>query len=129
MRFRPGIGQHDLDAKFRTVQKLLATGAKVKLSVVFRGRSIAHPEIGVELLRTVAERLQQETKLERPPAMEGRTLSIILIPTARRDGQAPGSGRAEKESIEEIEEGPAEAPSTDGALANQETEHAQAQNT
>ena len=86
VRFRPGIGQHDLDAKCRTIQKLLAAGAKVKVSVLFRGRSITHPELGVVLLRKMAERLQGEAKLERAPAMEGRTLSIILAPMIRRDG-------------------------------------------
>ncbi|MFC1935994.1 translation initiation factor IF-3 [Chloroflexota bacterium] len=86
VRFRPGIGQHDLDAKYRIMQKLLAAGAKVKVSVLFRGRSITHPELGVVLLRKMAERLQGEAKLERAPAMEGRMLSIILAPMVRRDG-------------------------------------------
>ena len=100
VRFRPAIGQHDLDSKYRTVQKLLATGAKVKLSVVFRGRSIAHPEIGVALLRKVAEGLQDEAKLERAPAMEGRMLSIILVPLAHRDAQATHGTSKEKQEKE-----------------------------
>ena len=87
VRFRPAIGQHDLDAKYRTIQKLLATGAKVKVTVVFRGRSITHPELGVNLLRRVAEGLEGEAKLERTPSMEGRMLSIILVPVVRRDGR------------------------------------------
>ena len=85
VRFRPAIGQHDLDSKTRIIQKLLGSGAKVKVSVVFRGRSITHPELGVGLLRRVAEGLQEEAKLERAPAMEGRMLSIILAPLGRRD--------------------------------------------
>lgn len=88
VRFRPAIGQHDLDSKYRTVQKLLGTGAKVKVSVLFRGRSITHPELGVNLLRKVAEGLQDEAKLERAPTMEGRMMSIILTPIAKRDGRA-----------------------------------------
>jgi translation initiation factor IF-3 len=127
MRMRPGIGQHDLDAKFRTVQKLLATGAKVKLSVVFRGRSIAHPELGIELLKKVAEDLEQEAKLERAPAMEGRTLSIILTPITRRDGHAR-TGDSDLKANGETGQLPEELPTQDGALVAQEAEHAQAQN-
>ena len=124
VRFRPAIGQHDLDAKYRTVQKLLVTGAKVKLSVVFRGRSIAHPEIGVALLRKVAEGLQEEAKLERAPAMEGRMLSIILVPIAHRDGQATrGTSKGKQEK--EPEPVTAQA-SQNGDVAAKEKEHAQA---
>ena len=81
VRLRPNIGQHDLDAKERVVKKLLDTGAKVKLTVLFRGRSITHPELGVKLLRKVAESLQEVSKLEKAPSMEGRMLSIILGPS------------------------------------------------
>ena len=128
MRMRPGIGQHDLDAKFRTVQKLLATGAKVKLSVIFRGRSIAHPELGVELLKKVAQGLEQEAKLERAPAMEGRTLSIIMTPIARKVGGAAHSEDSNLNEDEETAQVPQELLTEDGALVAQETEHAKAQN-
>ena len=128
MRMRPGIGQHDLDAKFRTVQKLLATGAKVKLSVIFRGRSIAHPELGVELLKKMAQGLEQEAKLERAPAMEGRTLSIIMTPIARKDGGAAPSEDAHLNAEGTKAQVPEELPAEDGALVAQETEHAKAQN-
>ena len=70
-----------MDAKERVVKKLLDTGAKVKLTVLFRGRSITHPELGVALLRKVAESLQEVSKLEKAPSMEGRMLSIILGPS------------------------------------------------
>ena len=95
VRFRPGIGQHDQDAKLRTVHKLLATGAKVKLSVIFRGRSITHPEIGVTLLRRMTESLQDEAKLEKSPTMEGRRLSIIIAPMLQRP-------KGERESEEKV---------------------------
>lgn len=81
VRLRPNIGQHDLDSKERVVRKLLDSGAKVKLTVLFRGRSITHPELGVALLRRVAESLQEVSKLEKAPSMEGRMLSIILGPS------------------------------------------------
>jgi translation initiation factor IF-3 len=128
MRMRPGIGQHDLDAKYRIVQKLLTTGAKVKLSVIFRGRSIAHPELGVELLKKVAQGLEQEAKLERAPAMEGRTLSIILIPLTRKDGGVAPSKDAPLDEEGNLAQVPENPPTEDGALVAQETEHAKAQN-
>jgi translation initiation factor IF-3 len=128
VRFRPGIGQHDQDAKLRTVHKLLATGAKVKLSVIFRGRSITHPEIGVTLLRRMTESLQDEAKLERPPAMEGRSLSIVLIPVARRDGQESDAAPADR-GPEEAAPVTAEAQGAQGENTEavvQETQHAKA---
>lgn len=99
VRVRPGIGQHDLDAKFRTVKKLLGEGARVKISVVFRGRSITHPELGMGLLKRIAEGLQAEAKLDQTPTMEGRMLSIILSPSSRRDGGRPATPAPPKDKV------------------------------
>lgn len=84
VRFRPRIGDHDMDAKKRQVKKLLEEGSKVKLTVMFRGREITHQEIGVELLRKTAEAFKDEAKLEKAPTMEGRRLSIIISPAGQR---------------------------------------------
>lgn len=89
VRFRPTTGAHDIESKTRTIQKLLAEGSKVKVSVVFRGRAITHPELGVGLLKRVAESVQEQAKLERAPGMEGRTLSIILTPGVPAAGRPP----------------------------------------
>ena len=80
VRFRPNIGQHDLDAKLRKVKEFIGDGAKVKLTVRFRGRESVHQQVGLGLLKRVAEDLKDEIRLEKPPAMEGRALSMILIP-------------------------------------------------
>jgi len=88
VRLRPRIGDHDVDAKTRRVRNLLQEGSKVKVSVFFRGREITHPELAVGLLRRVAEAVANEAKLERPPQMEARSLSIILAPV---DGGSPGA--------------------------------------
>ena len=90
VRFRPRIGDHDMEAKRRQVKKLLEEGSKVKLTVMFRGREITHQEIGVELMRRTAEAFKDEVKLEKAPTMEGRRLSIIIAPIAQR-------GKVEKE--------------------------------
>ena len=92
VRMRPRIGDHDVEAKTRRVRDLLRGGAKVKVSVFFRGREITHPELAVRLLRRVAEAVADDAKLERAPQMEVRSLSIILAPAAERPSGA-GSGK------------------------------------
>lgn len=84
VRIKTRIGQHDLDAKTRLVKRLLNGGAKVKVSVIFRGREMTHPEIGMQLLRTVANDLVDEALLERPPAFEGRFLAMTLVPNPNK---------------------------------------------
>lgn len=86
VRFRPRIGRHDIEAKERLVNKLLLQGSKVKVSVMFRGREIEHPELAIRLLRQVAEALREDAKLEQAPAMEGRMMSIVLAPAAATSG-------------------------------------------
>lgn len=80
VRFRPRIGKHDIEAKERLVHKLLEEGNKVKVSVMFRGREMDHPEIAVNLLRQVHEAVKDDAKLEQSPNMEGRFMSIVLAP-------------------------------------------------
>lgn len=80
VRFRPKIGTHDIHAKERLVHRLLEEGSKVKVSVMFRGRELDHPEIAMNLLKQVNDTLKDEAKLEQPPKLEGRFMSIILAP-------------------------------------------------
>ncbi|MDE2640858.1 MAG: translation initiation factor IF-3 [Chloroflexota bacterium] len=82
VKMKPNIGQHDMDFKLRTAAKLLRAGDKVKLTVVFRGREITHPEIGRGRIRTMMERLEAEESLpltvEKDVGMEGRFMSVIV---------------------------------------------------
>ena len=84
VRFRPNIGTHDLDAKIRKVREFIEDGSKVKLTVRFRGREAAHQQLGLAVLKRVADDLKDEVRLERPPAMEGRALSMVLIPALQK---------------------------------------------
>lgn len=84
VRMKTRIGLHDRSAKTRLVQRLLGEGSKVKVSVMFRGREIYHPELGMGLLRKVAEELSDEALLESPPRFEGRFLSMVLSPVAEK---------------------------------------------
>jgi translation initiation factor IF-3 len=81
VRFKPKIDTHDVEFKARTAEKLLREGDKVKVSVMFRGRELTHPQIGRDLLDRIYDKLKEIAVLERPPTMEGRFMSMILTPT------------------------------------------------
>ena len=83
IRLRPKIDNHDFEAKARIAKKLLTNGDKVKVSVMFRGREITHPEIGWRLLQRMAESLKEVATIERQPLMEGRNMFLILIATQK----------------------------------------------
>ena len=83
VRLRPKIDDHDFEAKARIAKKLLTNGDKVKVSVMFRGREITHPEIGWRLLQRMAESLKEVAAIERQPLMEGRNMFIILSATQK----------------------------------------------
>lgn len=84
VRFRPNIGIHDLNSKLRKVREFIEDGSKVKLTVRFRGREAVHQQLGLSVLKRVADDLKDDVRLEKPPAMEGRALSMILIPSQSR---------------------------------------------
>ena len=80
VKFRPGIEDHDYDFKTRHARRFLEEGNKVKLTMMFRGRQMAHPELGLEVLERVTEDLAELAKIESRPSMEGRTMSMVLAP-------------------------------------------------
>lgn len=79
VRLRPKIGDHDFVSKARIAKKLLANGDKVKVTVMFRGREITHPDIGWKLLQRMSETLKEVAFVERQPKLEGKRMHIILI--------------------------------------------------
>jgi translation initiation factor IF-3 len=94
IRLRPKIGKHDFDFKARTAKKLLDDGAKVKVTLLFRGREITHPELGWKVLQRMTEALADAGTLERQPMMEGRRMDIIIAPI----GQKPKAKTEAKEA-------------------------------
>ena len=88
VRFKPKIDTHDVELKARTAEKLLREGDKVKVTVMFRGRELTHPQIGRDLLDRIYDRLKEIAAIERPPVMEGRFLSMILTPGAPKQREA-----------------------------------------
>ena len=82
VRLRPKIDDHDFEAKARSVRKLLDSGDKVKVTVMFRGREITHIEFGYKLLRRMTELLEGVASIDRQPVMEGKRMNIVLTPIA-----------------------------------------------
>jgi len=99
VRMRTRIGDHDMQRKTNKIREFLAEGDKVKVSVQFRGREMTHPEIGNQLLGKVARSLMESARVETPPIMERRMMSMVLVP-GRKDGvqaSAPGEADAKTE--------------------------------
>ena len=96
VRFKPKIGEHDIDFKTKVVSKLLAGGDKVKVSVMFRGREITHPEIGRELLNRISGKLKDTALVERQPSMEGRFMNMYLAPVPPKSVPKPKTPRVPK---------------------------------
>jgi translation initiation factor IF-3 len=82
VKLRPGIEEHDLEFKLRHARRFLEEGNKVKATMQFRGRQMAHPEFGREVLSRFATALEEQGKVESMPSMEGRTMTMIIAPRA-----------------------------------------------
>ena len=80
VRLSPTIETHDIAVRVKNATKFLQEGDKVKVSIRFRGRQIAHPEIGFEVMKDFAERVKEYGTVERNPKREGRTMSMFLAP-------------------------------------------------
>ncbi len=83
VKFRPGTDTHDYDVKMKNVFKFLEKGDKVKITLRFRGREMAHQNLGRELLERVAEDVKEIGKVENMPKMEGRQMVMMIGPTAK----------------------------------------------
>ncbi len=84
VRFRPKIEEHDLQAKIRTVKKLLEEGNKVRVRVRFRGREVIYPELGWNVLKKVAEALKEEAVASKQLVKDSRNIALILSPSSTK---------------------------------------------
>jgi translation initiation factor IF-3 len=105
IRMKPRTGEHDIQVKTRKIQEFLAEGDKVKVSVVFRGREMAHPELGRVLLDSIANELKGTATIERTPVMEGKMMSMIV-------SRAPGW---EPQKRPTVASAPAASPANENA--------------
>lgn len=80
VKFRPGIEDHDYEFKLRHARRFLDEGNKVKLTMMFRGRQVTHPELGLEVLSRAMGELTDLGKVESHPSMEGRIMSMVVAP-------------------------------------------------
>jgi translation initiation factor IF-3 len=80
VKYRPGIDDHDFNTKTRHARRFIEEGNKVKVTLMFRGRQIAHPELGREVVDRVAEELTDVAKIESEPKFEGKSMTMILTP-------------------------------------------------
>ncbi|RJE85419.1 MULTISPECIES: translation initiation factor IF-3 [Paracoccus] len=80
VKFRPGTDTHDYDVKMRNVMKFLDAGDKVKVTLRFRGREMAHQDLGLELLNRVRDDVGEAGKVEAMPKLEGRQMVMMISP-------------------------------------------------
>jgi translation initiation factor IF-3 len=80
IKMRPNIDDHDYEVKMRAMHKFIGEGDKVKVTLRFRGRELAHGQLGMKLLQKVQEDMAEEAKVEQYPRMEGRQMLMVLAP-------------------------------------------------
>lgn len=80
IKFRPNIGDHDLDVKINRIREFLAEDNKTKVRIFFRGREIVHPELGRSLANRILERVADLGGVDIPPKMEGKNLTMVITP-------------------------------------------------
>jgi translation initiation factor IF-3 len=96
MKYRPKIGPGDFDTKTRKVEKFLGDGHKVKVTIMFRGREMQHPELGQRILERVTEAVEHVGKVEFHPRRDGRNMVMVLAPD--KQAQAKHKKRQEAEA-------------------------------
>jgi translation initiation factor IF-3 len=130
IKLRPKIGVHDYETKKGHVIRFLNQRAKVKVTIMFRGRETTHPERGRDLLMRLAEDVKEIGQVESPPLLDGRNMVMMLGPTksagVAKDAQAEETQRSE-EAVQADGVGEAAAPESDAEpLPEQEVREAQA---
>ena len=124
MKYRPKIGPGDFDTKTRKVERFLGDGSKVKVTIMFRGREMQHPQLGRRILDRVAETVSHVGRVEVYPKQDGRNMIMVLVPgqATRRQREAAEDRRAEEVAAETAEQEAAEtAAATAETAATPET--------
>lgn len=114
MKYRPKIGGGDFDTKTRKVAEFLSEGHKVKITIMFRGREVAHPELGMKILTRIAEIIGPTAKMEATPKLDGRNMVMVLAPDKKAQQQAAKAAKEAEDADAATDgaspEGHAEAP-------------------
>jgi len=91
MKFRPKIDEHDYTTKTKHVERFLNEGSKVKITIMFRGREMAHPELGKRILDRIAEQVKDVGNVEAAPRVDGRNMLMVLAPVKKQEPKGAGS--------------------------------------
>lgn len=89
IKLKPNIDDHDLFTKIRHAKDFVSKGNKVKVTCVFRGRELMHPEIGTKIVMQFCDELEEIATAESPPKMFGRMLSVVLAPGGKKKKETP----------------------------------------
>jgi translation initiation factor IF-3 len=108
MKYRPKIGTGDFDTKTKKVEQFLSQGHKVKVTIMFRGREVHHPERGMQILDRVAEAVDHVGKVDQSARLDGRNMTMVLSPDRRAqqsrkridDSETPTSGSTDTQTTE-----------------------------
>lgn len=96
VKFRPKIGKGDFDTKVRHMREFLEDGHKVKVTLQFRGREVAHPELGAKILDSALEQLGELAKVETQARLEGRNMTMVLVPEKKSPKKASNADDNER---------------------------------
>jgi translation initiation factor IF-3 len=123
MKYRPKIGPGDFDTKTRQVAKFLGEGHKVKITIMFRGREVYHPEHGKRILDRIAEQMEGVAKVEAEPKLDNRNMIMVLAPDKRARQAAQSREKAQQRTDKTVANAASEAVA-DPAAANGTSEAA-----
>ena len=122
MKYRPKIGPGDFTTKTRKVETFLGAGSKVKVTIMFRGREMQHPELGRRILDNVAEAVSHVGRVEVYPKQDGRNMIMVLVPgQATRKQREAEADRREADQASTVEE-----PTTEAEIAEEPATEEQA---
>ena len=99
MKYRPKIGAGDFDTKTRKVERFLSEGHKVKITIMFRGREMQHPELGKRILDRVAEAVAHLARVEVVPKLDGRNMIMVLAPDRKARAAWEAAQKAEADGV------------------------------
>ena len=105
MKYRVKIGRGDFDTKTKKVEHFLSEGHKVKITIMFRGREVAHPELGMKILEDVAKKVEDLAKVEAAPKLDGRNMVMVLAPDKRVQDAAKRRHSVEQTDAPEASDG------------------------
>ncbi len=110
MKYRPKISGGDFETKTKKVEKFLDEGHKVKITIMFRGREVTHPELGRKILDNIAERVEEIGKVEAYPRLDGRNMTMVLAPDKKKQqSRQSKSAKADNASENTAPEGSADS--------------------